>query len=233
MRRALIAAAAAILIAAAGPANAQSWLNSPGSVGATTVEVGRAKLTLPPGDWKLATEYNYLAPVSNSWLSWVSRVYYQIEDGRISAVVLVSANATRDPHIFVPVPPACTRKDVFFNESKQVLSGRTNRWFDCMLMTQTGGFNVNDPLWGPAGMAMASAGGLPHPMIYADFRQSGGGGWDSIGVVVYFNPAVSGIASRSTSEWHLKNATSDRVAYLNKVAAWARAYLSVVAKSLE
>jgi len=94
--------------------------------------------------------------------------------------------------------------------------------------------SVDDPLWGPARKAMASVGGLPRPMIYAWFNKAGHTGWDSVWVNVYFNPAVAGFTSSTgqwtDSEWHPNNATPDRVAYLNKVAAWARAYRAVVAK---
>jgi len=53
-------------------------------------------------------------------------------------------------------------------------------------------------------------------------------------VWICFNPATAGFNSPGNvawrqSEWHKDNATPDRVAYLNKVAAWARAYRPVVA----
>jgi hypothetical protein len=235
MRRALIAAAAAVLIAAAGPASAQSWLNSPGSVGATTVEVGHAKLTLPPGEWKLAAENTSMGRGAKG-LTYVNRVYYQVEGDRIAAMVGVRANATEKTghNVLLGAPKQCDRHDVFLNDDKNILQGT----FDCMLVSHAMmTWGATDPLWGPARQAMAAVGGLPRPTVYAEFNKAGHSGWDSLVVQVFFNPAVAGFTSSTgqwaDSEWHPNNATPDRVAYLNKVAVWARAYRAVVAKALE
>ncbi len=81
MRRFLLVA---LLSALAGAAHAQSWLDQPGVVGSTTVELGNARVRLPPGEWRQVAETSFT--YKGEQIPIIERVFIQSEGQRVVAL---------------------------------------------------------------------------------------------------------------------------------------------------
>jgi hypothetical protein len=224
-----------LLLAVPSAVRAQAWLDQPGATGAQVAEVGTVRLTLPPGEWTRASDQ------SRSYLNQVTplleRTYIQTDGKRVVAVVYLRANGGEaSGHNTKGFRPAgsCFRTDVFLNESENVYPGQYN----CLVVNHLMMTWDGDPplVWQETIAKVAPFGGVPRLMIGAIFEMASPDRFGFISVWIYFNPATAGFSGVANtawrqSEWHRDNATPDHVAYLNKIAAWARAYRKVVAAS--
>jgi hypothetical protein len=232
MRRLILAA---LLTALASVAHAQSWLDQPGTAGTTVVQVGEAKVTLPPGDWTQVAQTTRTH--AGDLIPLEQRIFIQTQGNQIAAVAYLTANGkpADTPKGFLP-NRACFRDDVFLNDSKDLYPGQ----FDCLIVNHDTLFwnHEPQPIWKAAIEAMKAFGGTPHPVLTVELFKASPSreGYASLWIGV--NPALSGFKSTANiawanSEWNKNNTTPDRVAFLKKLAAWGEAYRPVFGKSWE
>jgi hypothetical protein len=95
----------------------------------------------------------------------------------------------------------------------------------------------NDSPWKEAYEIASTEGGVPRPMIYAQFSMASHSRFDWLDVMVCVDPAAAGFKSSlgnwQDSEWHKAVVTADRKAFLDKVAAWGESYRKVLYASWE
>ncbi len=225
------------LFASLRPAAAQPWLDQPGIAGAQRIAVGRAVVTLPPGQWIVAEADTHHNPgQSNS--SFDRRLYIQTIGGGIHAAALVEAGvqahraANSKGQLYGwSAPVDCRRKDVFFFDDPDTRTG----YFDCLTVNhQTMAPSRAQPWFDAAGM-VGQYGGWPRPMVVASFAMSGPRHEDVLIVKIFVDPALAGFPgermSWADSAWHPTIISADRRAYENKVAAWAKAYRPILEAS--
>jgi hypothetical protein len=223
--------------AACRPAAAQAWLDQPGLAGTQRVQVGRATVTLPPGQW-VQGEADTIQNAGFGAFSRERRVYFQFVGPSIHAAALIISNnqAFRAVNQKGQVngwgpAPECSRHDVFFFDDRDTRRGS----FNCMMVNH----NVMPPSarlpWSEALGYAGAHGGWPRPMIEAVFSTSGPAHQDSLFVAIYVDPALAGFAGERTSWqdslWHPSVISADRRAYENKVVAWAKAYRPIIESS--
>lgn len=219
------------------PARAQSWLDEPGATGSMVARIGHAALRLPPGEWRAASDSDRGTRTAHGFLEYKERILFQIQDNHVVSIIDIISNVT--PPTWhsqgFDVPDSCGRNDALFGENRTTDGAA----FDCLLLSyDMMDYRWRNLLWGPVIDRTAPFGGLPKPMVYAEFAKSDISRSGYVVVRVMFNPAASGISSAqnvgwASSEWKRSRLTPERIAYLNRVLAWARAYRPVVAASLE
>jgi hypothetical protein len=221
-----------LLFAAPVAARAQAWLDQPGVAGGQVIAIGSANVRLPPGQWLPAADTTGSA--GGAAIGLPEQIYLQTDGKRIVAVAYLRSNGKPAPNRFgFQTDKLCTRNDVFFNDSRNVYPGQ----FDCLIVNHwMMSWDAPPPVWQAAKERAAAYGGLPRPLVAASYYMASPDRSGFVAVNIYCNPAVAGFVSNPNvqwgqSEWHRNNAMPDRVAYLNKVATWARAYRTVIAAS--
>jgi len=226
---------AAFLAAFFTHAHAQAWLDQPGVAGTTVVEIGEARIKLPPGEWKKLADASSV--YHSQTVPAVESVYVQSDGKRVIAVAYVNGNGSAAAFRKGYGPSGfCFRGDVFLNDSDNLYVGQ----WDCMIVNHASMVWADQVprLWETALDGMKAYGGVPRPMIYVELGKASPSRNGYAVLEVFVNPEVSGFvsnpkASWDQSEWHRNNATPDRVAFLKKLAAWGEAYRPIFRNSWE
>jgi hypothetical protein len=228
-------ALALLLASVTGVAQAQSWLDRPGVPGTQIVSIGGAQVKLPPGAWLFGGDSAVATGGGRgNIVRYKSSLYYQSNGQCIVAIARVLANAdpftspgrgTRHP------PKSCYRTDVYFSDNRNLYPGQ----FDCLMVTDTNlAFKTAPkPEWQGLIDKAGGIGGMPRPMIVAEFQQMSLERQGTADVQIFVNPAVAGFDGAPTpyNPWRGETIGKAHAAYLEKVAVWARAYRKIIATS--
>ena len=239
--------ALAIFAATADVASGQAWLQQrqppvqpvpPG--GATTpdvsgsVNVGSAKVALPPGTWTLAAEE--MRTGSSAAGGTISdkiqqKIFFQTENGRIASIVSISANVGYNNNGWVS-PRACQRRDVVYTHNESEYSHS----FDCLhinhQMAISARATTRSGVWSLAYDRVAKSARIPEQLVMAEFNCLSRNRGSFVTVIVYFNPELSGFISPDgawlQSPWHKSRLDATHAAYIDGIARWAENYRTVI-----
>ena len=232
LRLGWLALVAAVL--AATSARAQGWLDSPGVLGTQTVTVGHATVTLPPGTWKeIAAGDDTPLQQGGESLSISQKILVEVQDGRIAAAISVRSNETRSRWGWRAANQCAWRDRVWSDNASE-----SNRNYDCMVVDHwlmKLGSNPS-PIWEAAYDVAETFKGWPAPMVGVRFGLTSSSRLDFIDMTVLVDPGRYGqtskpAASWNESDWHRNLITPAHRAFVEKVAAWARAYHATVANA--
>jgi hypothetical protein len=213
-------------------ARAQTWLGAPGTTGTQVAEVGDAKLKLPPGQWDLLSERGQ-GSNSHNGIDWRSKLYLQVLDGKVAAIVVVGSNesAPSGHRARWLVPTQCGLKA----SATLVVDARNvdtyGGTYDCLAIAFIKPpTDAHDPLTGPLLQRAAVLGGLPDAMLFATFARTNGSLQNSIDVEIYVNPGTPGFVAAMRAAGIAGTVTAANA--LTAMTSWAGAYRDIVGRAM-
>ena len=222
MRRLLLSIS--LLSFASSSAFAQEWMVPPAGIAATKVNVGRATVSLPPGNWQELSSFEGSASSLGNSASAQTKLFVAYDKGSISGVVVIISNKAAE--LSYRTPDRCMRKDTVISD---IQSLDKSKW-SCIQINHT---VTEDPskavgVYPALYDAARVHGGIPNVWLTSTIDLAGQTQYDFLEVIVYRDPRRDGFNdSKSTwalSDWHRSNITPDRMAVAQKMLTWSQAY---------